>query len=167
MYNIGDKVLYPMHGAGIIEAIEEKVVLKERRSYYVLSMPVGGLKVLVPTNNTDEIGLRSIIKRDFIREIMAVFRAPATDNNANWNKRYRENMCKIKSGDILELAAVVKSLMLRDRLKGLSNGERKMLNSAKQILASELILAEVLSSENDSLDRIINEIIDSEISAVN
>jgi len=141
MYSIGDKIVYPMHGAGVIESIEEREILGEKKSYYVMRMPVGDLKVMIPVNYASHVGIRGVITR---RDAEAVFRClegGTCEQNANWNKRYRENMVRIKSGDALEVADVVRSLVQRERLRGLSTGERKMLNSAKQILISELVLA--------------------------
>jgi len=145
MYNVGDKIVYPMHGAGIIESIEEKEILGKRCSYYIMKIPIGDLKVMIPTDNVEDIGIRDVVS---ISEADRVFKTLAIEQNelsSNWNKRYRENMVKIKSGNIFEVADVVRSLMQRDRDKGLSTGERKMLNSAKQILVSELVLAKGLN----------------------
>ncbi len=141
MFSIGDKIVYPMHGAGIIESIEEREILGEKRSYYVMKMPVGDMKVMIPINNVECIGIRDIINRSEADRVFKSLELECDEQTANWNKRYRENMIKIKSGDVFEVAEVVKSLVLRERNKGLSTGERKMLNSAKQILISELVLA--------------------------
>ena len=141
MYKIGDSVVYPMHGAGIIEDIEVKEVLGKEQSYYVVRMPIGDMKVMVPMNNAAGVGMRDVIGEKDAEGVLAAFRTIETDVIQNWNKRFRENMVKIKSGDIFEVAAVVKSLMLRDREKGLSTGERKMLSNAKQILISEIVVA--------------------------
>ncbi|NLY43685.1 MAG: CarD family transcriptional regulator [Clostridiaceae bacterium] len=141
MYNIGDKIVYPMHGAGIIESIEEKEILGKKQKYYVMKMPIGDMKVMIPLDSVKEIGVRDIINQQEAENVMKIFKSEKTDMSSNWNKRYRENMVKIKSGNIYEVAHVVKNLMHRDREKGLSTGERKMLNSAKQILVSELVLA--------------------------
>lgn len=141
MFSIGDKIVYPMHGAGVIESIEEKEILGEKKSYYVMKMPVGDMKVMIPINNVDCIGIRDIINRNDADKVFKSLEISCDEQTANWNKRYRENMIKIKSGDVFEVAEVVKSLVSRERHKGLSTGERKMLNSAKQILISELVLA--------------------------
>jgi len=141
MFSIGDKIVYPMHGAGVIESIEEKEILGEKKSYYVMKMPVGDMKVMIPINNVDCIGIRDIINRNDADKVFKSLEISCDEQTANWNKRYRENMIKIKSGDVFEVAEVVKSLISRERNKGLSTGERKMLNSAKQILISELVLA--------------------------
>lgn len=141
MYNVGDKIVYPMHGAGVIESIEEKEILGQRQSYYVMKMPIGDMKVMIPTHNVRDIGIRGVITDHDVDKVFDILSDQKSHANANWNKRYRENMTKIKSGNIFEVADVVRSLMIREKDKGLSTGERKMLNSAKQILVSELVLA--------------------------
>ncbi len=141
MYKIGDSVVYPMHGAGVIEDIEQKEILGKQQSYYVMRMPIGDMKVMVPMENAAGVGMRDVIGKAQAEKVLAEFRTVETDVIQNWNKRFRENMVKIKSGDIFEVSAVVKSLMLRDRQKGLSTGERKMLSNAKQILISEIVVA--------------------------
>jgi len=140
MYNIGDKIVYPMHGAGVIESIEEKEILGEKQNYYVVRIPVGDMKILIPIKNIEDVGIRQIIdQKDLDAAFLTLENTPST-TNPNWTKRYRENMDKIKTGNIVDVADVVKTLMQRDKEKGLSTGERKMLSSAKQILISELIL---------------------------
>ena len=141
MYSVGDKIVYPMHGAGVIESIEEKEFLGQKQDYYILKMPLGDMRVMIPTHNVVNIGIRGIINIDEIDGVLEVLKDQSVNINTNWNKRYRENMVKIKSGSIYEVADVVRSLMLREKNKGLSTGERKMLSSAKQILISELVLA--------------------------
>lgn len=140
-YNIGDKVVYPMHGAGVIEAIEEKEILGQCKDYYIMKMPMGNMKVMIPMSNVDEIGIREIVEESVADDVLLALQSYNEDENTNWNKRYRENMIKIKTGDIYEVAHVVKMLMSRDKCKGLSTGERKMLSNAKQILISELVLS--------------------------
>ncbi len=142
-YKIGDRILYPMHGAGVIEAIEQQEILGELHSYYVMRLPAGDMKVMIPMKNVDEIGVRDIITKDKAREVMARFYERMCDEDTNWNKRFRDNMAKLKSGDIYEVLDVVKHLMCRDKKKGLSTGERKMLSNAKQILISELVLTDI------------------------
>ena len=141
MYSIGDKIVYPMHGAGVIEAIEEREFLGQKQDYYILKMPVGDLRVMIPTHSVVGVGIREVIKPGDIDKVLRILRDQTVNVTTNWNKRYRENMIKIKSGSIFEVADVVRSLMLREKGKGLSTGERKMLNSARQILISELALA--------------------------
>ncbi|MDQ7793388.1 MAG: CarD family transcriptional regulator [bacterium] len=142
MFNVGDKVVYPMHGAGIIEAIEEREILGQRQQYYVMRLPIGEMKVMIPTRNVDGIGLREVIDHGEVCKVFEILRSQKTKMSTNWNRRYRANLEKIKSGDIFEVAEVVRNLILRDKEKGLSTGERKMLDNAKQILISELVLAQ-------------------------
>ena len=146
-FNIGDKVVYPMHGAGVIEAIEDKEFLGEIQSYYIMRIPVGDMKVMIPLNNVEGAGLREVVDEKVVDEVIKVLYAEETDMSVNWNHRYRANLEKIKTGDIYELADVVRNLMLRNHEKGLSTGERKMLDNARQILISELVLAKDFAEE--------------------
>ena len=146
MFNVGDKIVYPMHGAGTIDAIEEKDILGEKQNYYIIKMP-GEVKVMVPTNKAEEVGVRNIIDKEEASKVMTVLEQNETEMSQNWNKRYRDNMEKMKSGDIYEVADVVRNLSFKQKEKGLSTGEKKMLNNAKQILVSELVLAEHASQE--------------------
>jgi len=146
-FEVGDRVVYPMHGAGIIEAIEEREILGQKKNYYIMRLPLGDMTVMIPTDNVEEIGLRSIINRDEVKKVLEVLKTPKTKMSSNWNRRYRANMQKIKSGNIYEVAEVVRNLQIRDNEKGLSTGERKMLSNAKQILVSELVLADDLDEE--------------------
>ncbi|MEW9124551.1 MAG: CarD family transcriptional regulator [Thermotaleaceae bacterium] len=154
MFNIGDKVVYPMHGAGIIEAIEEKEILGKKRKYYIMKMPLGDMKVMIPLDTVEDIGIREIISVHEVDQVIAVLSDDISKMPKNWNRRYRANMDRIKSGDIYEVAAVVRNLMLRDREKGLSTGERKMLSNAKQILVSEIVLARGI--EENAAEELIN-----------
>ena len=146
MFNVGDKIVYPMHGAGTIDAIEEKNILGEKQSYYILKMP-GEVKVMIPTDKAEEVGVRNVIDKSSADRVISVLEQNETDMDKNWNKRYRDNMDKIKSGDIYEIADVVRNLSFKQKEKGLSTGEKKMLNNAKQILVSELVLAEHASQD--------------------
>ena len=146
MFNVGDKIVYPMHGAGTIHAIEKKNILNEEQDYYIISMP-GEVKVMVPTQKAEEIGVRNIIDKNDVTKVLNILEEDETEMSDNWNKRYRDNMDKMKSGDIYEVADVVRNLSFKQKEKGLSTGEKKMLNNAKQILVSELVLAEHASQE--------------------
>ena len=146
MFNVGDYIVYPMHGAGTIDAIEEKDILGEKQSYYILKMP-GEVKVMVPINKAEQIGVRNIIDKTSAEKVFEILEEDQTEMSMNWNKRYRDNMDKMKSGDIYEVADVVRNLSFKQKEKGLSTGEKKMLNNAKQILVSELVLAEHASQE--------------------
>lgn len=141
MYSIGDKVVYPMHGAGVIEGIEEKEILGEVKSYYILSLPIKNMRVMLPVDNIEGLGLRDVIDSSEVDSVLQILSQEQTEMNSNWNRRYRDNMELVKTGDVIEVACVVRNLMILDREKGLSTGERKMLANTKQILVSELILA--------------------------
>ncbi len=141
MFNVGDKIVYPMHGAGTVDSIEEKDILGEKQSYYILKMP-GEVKVMVPIAKADEIGVRNVIDKSAADKVFSILEQDETEMEKNWNKRYRENMEKMKSGNIYEIADVVRNLSFKQKEKGLSTGEKKMLTNAKQILISELVLAE-------------------------
>ena len=156
MFNIGDKIVYPMHGAGTIDAIEEKDILGEKQAYYIIKMP-GEVKVMVPTAKAEEIGVRSIIDKDSAVKVINILEKDSTEMSMNWNKRYRDNMEKMKTGNIYDIADIVRNLTFKQKAKGLSTGEKKMLLSAKQILVSELVLVE----EKDKKE--IEELVDSKI----
>ena len=146
MFQIGDKVVHPMHGAGVIDGMVTEKTAGTVADYYVFKMPVGGLVLKIPVTSSGVIGLRSIISREEAQELMKKIADMDVDMTSNWNHRYRENMERLKSGNLYEVARVIKGLTYRDSEKTLSNGERKMLHTAKQILISEL----VLSTEQDS-----------------
>ena len=148
MFQVGDKIVHPMHGAGVIDSIVQKKVNGVVREYYILKLPVGGMLVMVPTEHSEEIGVRPVCRRDEADRVLAAIRDIEVDMTQNWNRRYRENMMRLKSGDLLEVARVVKGLMRRDVDRGLSTGERKMLHSAKQILISEIVLSQNASYED-------------------
>ncbi|NCC66915.1 MAG: CarD family transcriptional regulator [Clostridia bacterium] len=154
MFMIGDRIAHPMHGAGVIESITKRKIDGREKEYYVLKLPVGDMLVMIPVDACDSIGVRPIICPKEAESIIAAFPELEVNTTQNWNKRYRENMEKIKSGDLLEVAAVIKGLMLRELEKGLSTGERKMLHSAKQILISEIVLSESISF--DEVEKRIN-----------
>lgn len=157
MFDIGDKIVYPMHGAGIIVAIEEKEILGDKKKYYVMKMPMGEMKVMVPIDNIEDIGIREVINNQEVEQVLAVLGDDETKMPQNWNRRYRANMDKIKSGDIYEIANVVRNLMIRDKEKGLSTGERKMLNNAKQMLISEIVLAKDI--DQPEVERLIDDVV--------
>ena len=146
MFNVGDYIVYPMHGAGTIDAIEEKDILGQKQAYYIIKMP-GEVKVMIPTAQADKVGIRGVIDKEQAERVFDVLAEDETQTEMNWNKRYRENMDKMKTGNIYEVADVVRNLSFKQKEKGLSTGEKKMLNNAKQILVSELVLAEHASQE--------------------
>ncbi|CDE96808.1 transcriptional regulator CarD family [Clostridium sp. CAG:567] len=153
MFNVGDKIVYPMHGAGTIDSIEEKNILGENQFYYVIRMP-GEVKVMVPTDRAEQIGVRNVIGKEEAEKVISILGEDETEMSQNWNKRYRDNMEKMKSGSVYEVADVVRNLSFKQKEKGLSTGEKKMLSNAKQILVSELVLAEHASQ--DEVEELIN-----------
>ena len=157
MYNIGDKIVHPMHGAGIVDEIKEDRINGVTRTYYIMRLPYGGMTVMIPTETAESIGVRDIITAEQAEKLLEAMAEIQVEMTSNWNKRYRENMLKIKSGDLLEVAGVIKGLMARDAEKGLSTGERKMLHSAKQILVSELVL--VQGKEYDDVEKTVDSIL--------
>jgi len=156
MFEVGDKVVYPMHGAGIIEGIEVKEILGEKQQYYILNFPMGGMKVMIPTEKVEEIGMREVISGTDISKVVQILGHPSPSLPDNWNKRYRVNLEKIKSGDIYEVADVVRDLMIRDRDRGLSSAEKKMLSNARQILISEMALS--TSTAEDEIASMIDNV---------
>lgn len=142
MFGIGDLIVHPMHGAGVIDDVIQEKVAGVTKEYYVFKMPVGGLILKIPTANCQAIGIRSIISREEAEAFFEGLASLEVESNTNWNKRYQENLTRLKSGDLNEVARVVKGLMRRESRRGLSTGERKMLHSAKQIIISEIALVE-------------------------
>ena len=154
MFNVGDYIVYPMHGAGTIDAIEEKDILGQKQAYYIIKMP-GEVKVMIPTTQAEKVGIRGIIDKSQANKVFDILGEDETQMDLNWNKRYRENMDKMKTGDIYEVADVVRNLSYKQKEKGLSTGEKKMLINAKQILVSELALAE--SETHEKVECLIDE----------
>ncbi len=161
MFNIGDKVVYPMHGAGIIEDIEEKRILGEMHNYYILKLPTKNMKVMLPVDNIETLGVRNIIEATEIKAVMSILKGEQSVMSTNWNRRYRNNMEKVKSGNIMDVAEVVRDLQILDIERGLSTGERKMLSNTKQILISEMAL--VQNKEKDEIEDIIDDAITSTV----
>ena len=140
-FDVGDKVVYPHHGAATIEKREKKNVFGERRDYLVLRLAYGDLTLMVPADNTDEVGLREVINDEEVEEVFAVLRKKEARMPTNWSRRFKNHVEKLKSGDVYQVAEVVRNLSIRDNDKGLSAGEKRMLTRARQILVSELTFA--------------------------
>ena len=140
MFSVGDLVAHPLHGAGTICEIEKKRIDGKNKDYYVMMIPAGSMRVMIPVDGCEAVGLRPIIDSARAEAILEQIPLLEVTDDSSWNKRYRENMLRIRSGNLLEVAAVVKSLVTRESDRGLSTGERKMLHSAKQILISEIVL---------------------------
>ena len=140
-FDVGDKVVYPHHGAATIERREKKTAFGEEREYLILRLAYGDLTLMVPCDNTEEVGLREVINDEEVEEVFAVLRKKEARMPTNWSRRFKNHVEKLKSGDIYQVAEVVRNLTLRDKEKGLSAGEKRMLSKARQILQSELTFA--------------------------
>lgn len=142
MFSIGDLVVHPMHGAGMIDDIVLEKIAGVKKEYYVFKMPAGGLVLKIPVATSQMIGLRGIMSREDACALWEAIPTLSVEATANWNKRYQENLLRLKSGNLYEVAGVIKALMHREQVRGLSTGERKMLHNAKQIIISEIVLVE-------------------------
>lgn len=158
MYEIGDRVVHPMHGAGVIKEIKIMNIAGQKRMYYSVQFAVGSMVTNIPVDSCDTIGIRDVICKNEAKKVLEYFRDTPVSDDLNWNKRQRDNMVKIKSGDIYQVSIVLKDLMYREKTKGLSMSERKTLGSAKQIVVSELVLSSV--AEQSDIETIMNDIIE-------
>ena len=154
MFQIGDKVLYPMHGAGIIEAIEEREILGNKQFYYVMN--IRSMQVMFPMGTT--LGIRPIVDSTIIDDVISNFHHGESDTSLNPNQRYRSNMNKIRTGDIYQGAEVIRDLLRMGKKRALATGDKAMLDNAQQILLSELILAKDIPQEQalDLFNQVIN-----------
>ncbi len=140
-YKVGDKVVYPHHGAAVVQKRERRVLDGKRRSYLILRLATSDLTLMVPEDKTEDVGLRQVIRKEDVRKLFKVFKEPDTTPATNWSRRFKANVEKLKSGDAFEVAEVVRNLSIREKQKGLSTGEKRMLARAKEILVSELCFA--------------------------
>ena len=147
MFDVGDKVVYPHHGAGTIVSKDVKLVLGEKREYLTIKILHNEMTVNVPVDNAEKVGLRGVIDQEMVDVVVKVLLGGSTEMPKNWNRRFKHNRDKMKTGDILELAEVVRNLALRDHEKGLSTGEKQMYVKAKKILASELMYAKDMTED--------------------
>ena len=157
MYKTGDKILYPMHGAGVIKKIDKREILGEVKEYYLLNVPCGDMEVMIPVDNCEDIGVRHLVSREELESAISVLSLESSEMSGNWNKRYRDNMEKIKSGEIKAVAEIVRNLTRINRENKLSAGEKKMLSNARKILQSEVML--VLDIEEEEAIDIIEKAI--------
>lgn len=151
MLSIGDKVVYPMHGAGVIDSIETREVMGEEKLYYVLKLPMGKMTVMIPVDNTESIGLREVSSPEQVERVREVLQSKPQRIQGSWNKRFHANLEQLKTGDILEVAAVTRNLILQDKHRRISSGERRLLEQAKQIIVSELVFALNLTPEETEI----------------
>lgn len=146
-FNVGETVVYPHHGASTIEAITTKNVKGRDIEYLVLRVQSGGLKIEVPSANAEYVGVRDVVSAEGLEKVFDVLRQPYIEEPTNWSRRYKANVEKIASGDVIKVAEVVRDLQRRDEDRGLSAGEKRMRVKAIQILASEVALAEKTDAE--------------------
>lgn len=156
-FQIGDTVVYPHHGAALIESIESRTIKGVEREYLVLRVAQGDLTVRVPADNVDLVGVRDVVNQEGLDRVFEVLRQPYTEEPTNWSRRYKANLEKLASGDVIKVAEVVRDLWRRERERGLSAGEKRMLAKARQILVSELALAE--KTNEDSAEAILDEVL--------
>lgn len=155
MFEVGDKIVYPMHGAGVIDSIEKIDFMGEEKEYFMLKMPIGEMDISIPADKIEDMNIREIISKEEGKKVLEILDEEATEMNSNWTKRYRENQDILKTGDIFEIAEMVRNLSLLDNEKGLSTTEKKLLNRARRILASELVMAGSL--EKEEAEKMIDE----------
>ncbi len=141
MFRKGDTVVHPEHGAAVIEELREREFLGEKKKYFVLRVAYGDLTLLVPVDSTEEVGLREVVGKNEVKKVLNVLRQDESKMAANWSRRFKNNMEKLHSGDPYQVAEVVRNLSIREREKGLSAGEKRMVMKARQILISELCYA--------------------------
>ncbi len=156
-FAVGETVVYPHHGAALIEAIETRTIKGEDRIYLVLKVAQGDLTVRVPADNAEIVGVRDVVGQAGLDKVFEVLRAPAVEEPTNWSRRYKANLEKLASGDINKVGEVVRDLWRRDKERGLSAGEKRMLSKARQILVSELALAE--GTNEDKAEAILDEVL--------
>ncbi|MBK5248485.1 MAG: CarD family transcriptional regulator [Actinomycetales bacterium] len=156
-FTVGETVVYPHHGAALIEDISKKFIRGEEKLYLRLKVAQGDLTIEVPAENIDLVGVRDVVGREGLEKVFEVLRAPYTEEPTNWSRRYKANVEKIASGDVIKVAEVVRDLSRRDQDRGLSAGEKRMLSRARQILVSELALAE--HTEEEKAEAILDEVL--------
>src|SRR3954466_6839998 len=157
VYEIGDHVVYPHHGAGQVVKKEQKTILGETREYLTIKILHNDMTVMVPSCNAGKAGLRRVIDEETVKKVLGVLTADCSEMPKNWNRRFKHNRDKIKTGDIYELAEVVRNLAVREQEKGLSTGEKQMYTRAKKILASELMYA--LDKDEDAAEAYLDDLI--------
>lgn len=156
-FSVGDTVVYPHHGAALIESIEQRLIKGEEREYLVLRVAQGDLTVRVPADNVDLVGVRDVVNQEGLDRVFDVLRQPYTEEPTNWSRRYKANLEKLASGDVIKVAEVVRDLWRREKDRGLSAGEKRMLSKARQILVSELALAE--ETNEDKAEILLDEVL--------
>ncbi|MGG0239907.1 CarD family transcriptional regulator [Bacillus rhizoplanae] len=151
LFQIGDKIVYPMHGAGVIEAIEEKEILGEKQKYYVIRIPISNMEVMIPMKKMIQLRIRLIADKLTLENVLLIFQYGESDDSLSWKQRYTQNMEKMKTGEIQEGAEVVRDLIRRNKVRALNTSEKQMLDNAQKILISELSLIKGIT-ENQAID---------------
>jgi CarD family transcriptional regulator len=158
VFRKGDTVVHPEHGAAVIEELKVKEFFGERKKYFVLRVAYGDLTLMVPVESTEEVGLRQCVSKSEVKKVMATLKEKENDTAANWSRRFKNNIEKLRSGDIYQVAEVVRNLSIRDADKGLSAGEKRMITKARQILVSELCYA--LGESEEKAEAMIDKVLE-------
>jgi len=157
-FRVGDKVVYPHHGAATVEGFQDREMEGSTRKYYILRLSYGDLTLMVPTDGADDVGLRGVVQKDEVDSVFQILKSKKqAPSPSKWSRRFKNHVEKLRSGDIYQVAEVVKNLTLRDKDKGLSAGEKRMLSKARQILVSELTFA--LNSNEDKAEALLDEVL--------
>jgi CarD family transcriptional regulator len=158
LFQKGDTVVHPEHGAAVIQELREKEFLGEKRTYLVLRVAYGDLTLLIPVDSTEQVGLRQVVSKNEVKKVLKVLTEDESSMAANWSRRFKNNMEKLHSGDPYQVAEVLRNLAIREREKGLSAGEKRMILKARQILISEL--SHATSKTEDQAEIMIDEVLD-------
>ena len=156
-FQVGDTVVYPHHGAATIQEIKKRAIKGEEKLYLKLQVAHGDLVIEVPAENCDLVGVRDVVGEEGVEKVFNVLRAEFVEEPANWSRRYKANVEKLQSGDVIKVAEVVRDLWRREQDRGLSTGEKRMLAKARQILVSELALAE--KKEESEAEALLDEVL--------
>ena len=157
VFSVGETVVYPHHGAALIEAIETRTIKGVEKQYLVLRVAQGDLTIEVPAENCALVGVRDVVGKEGLERVFDVLRAAHVEEPTNWSRRYKANLEKLHSGDVMKVSEVVRDLWRRERDRGLSAGEKRMLAKARQILVSELALAE--KTNEDKAEAMLDEVL--------
>jgi len=158
LFRKGDTVVHPEHGAAVIQELREKEFLGEKRTYLVLRVAYGDLTLLIPVDSTEQVGLRQVVSKNEVKKVLKVLTEDESSMAANWSRRFKNNMEKLHSGDPYQVAEVLRNLAIREREKGLSAGEKRMILKARQILISEL--SHATGKTEDQAEIMIDEVLD-------